>query len=95
MVEENLADGSFSIADVARTEGITPRAIQKLFSRTGTTFSRYVLERRLVLAKSLILPRTPQLRSARSSTASVSTTCHISIAPSAVATEYARQTCAA
>ncbi|NTZ63603.1 helix-turn-helix transcriptional regulator [Agrobacterium tumefaciens] len=55
MVEENLADGAFSIADVARTEGITPRAIQKLFSRTRTTFSRYVLERRLVLAKSLIL----------------------------------------
>lgn len=55
MIEENLADGSFSIADVAQVEGITPRAIQKLFSRAGTTFSRYVLERRLVLAKNLIL----------------------------------------
>ncbi|MCX8995836.1 AraC family transcriptional regulator [Rhizobiaceae bacterium BDR2-2] len=55
MIEENLADGSFSIADVATAEGITPRAIQKLFSRTGTTFSRYLLERRLVLAKNKIL----------------------------------------
>ncbi len=55
MIEENLADGSFSIADVAQAEGITPRAIQKLFSRAGTTFSRYVLERRLVLAKTRIL----------------------------------------
>ncbi|WCJ65942.1 helix-turn-helix transcriptional regulator [Agrobacterium tumefaciens] len=55
MIEENLADGSFSIADVAQAEGITPRAIQKLFSRAGTTFSRYVLKRRLALAKTRIL----------------------------------------
>lgn len=58
MIEENLADGSFSIADVAQAEGITPRAIQKLFSKAGTTFSRYVLERRLVLAKTRILADT-------------------------------------
>lgn len=58
LIEDNLADGSFSITDVARAEGITPRAIQKIFSRTGTTFSRYVLERRLVLAKTLILSDT-------------------------------------
>jgi AraC-like DNA-binding protein len=55
LVEENLANGSFSITDVAEAEGITPRAIQKFFSREGTTFSRYVLERRLSLAKGLIL----------------------------------------
>ena len=55
MIEENLSESSFSIADVAKAEGITPRAIQKLFSRTGTTFSRYMLERRLVLAKSKLL----------------------------------------
>jgi AraC-like DNA-binding protein len=58
LIEDNLADGSFSIADVAKAEGITPRAIQKIFSRTGTTFSRYVLERRLVLAKTQILADT-------------------------------------
>lgn len=58
LIEANLADGSFSIADVAKVEGITPRAIQKIFSRTGTTFSRYVLERRLVLAKTMILSDT-------------------------------------
>lgn len=58
LIEEKLADGSFSITDVAKHEGITPRAIQKIFSRTGTTFSRYVLERRLVLAKTLILADT-------------------------------------
>lgn len=55
MIEKNLADGSFSVADVARAEGISIRAVQKLFNRTGTTFSRYVLERRLILAKDRIL----------------------------------------
>ncbi|MQW33620.1 rhizobactin biosynthesis transcriptional regulator RhrA [Sinorhizobium meliloti] len=54
-VEQNLANGSFSITDVAEAERITPRAIQKFFSREDTTFSRYVLGRRLSLAKSLIL----------------------------------------
>jgi AraC-like DNA-binding protein len=55
MIEENLTESSFSIGDVAKAEGITPRAIQKLFRRTGTTFSRHMLERRLLLAKSRIL----------------------------------------
>ncbi|WEX90694.1 helix-turn-helix transcriptional regulator [Sinorhizobium garamanticum] len=55
LIEQNLANGSFSITDVAGAEGITPRAIQKFFSREGTTFSRYLLGRRLALAKGLIL----------------------------------------
>lgn len=54
-IEENLADGSFSIAQVAEAQGITPRAIQKLFSREGTTYSNYVLGRRLALAQGMIL----------------------------------------
>ena len=58
LIEDNLADGSFSITDLAKAEGITPRAIQKIFSRTGTTFSRFLLERRLVLAKNLIMADT-------------------------------------
>ncbi|KQW31220.1 transcriptional regulator [Rhizobium sp. Root274] len=55
LIEERLADGSFSINDVAQAEGITPRAIQKLFSREGTTFSRHVLERRLERAKAVMM----------------------------------------
>jgi len=55
LIEQNLANGSFSITDVAQAEGITPRAIQKFFSREGATFSRYLLGRRLALAKDLIL----------------------------------------
>lgn len=55
LIEANIADGAFSIIDVAKAERVTPRAIQKLFSRMGTTYSRYVLERRLMLAKNMIL----------------------------------------
>ncbi|MBB4952072.1 AraC-like DNA-binding protein [Agrobacterium vitis] len=55
LIEENLADGSFSIAQVAEAQGITPRAIQKLFNREGTTYSSYVLGRRLALAQGMIL----------------------------------------
>jgi AraC-like DNA-binding protein len=55
LIEENLSDGTFSIAHVAEAQGITPRAIQKLFSREGTTYSSYVLGRRLALAQGMIL----------------------------------------
>lgn len=54
-IEENLADSSFSIAQVAEAQGITPRAIQKLFNRESTTYSSYVLARRLALAQGMIL----------------------------------------
>lgn len=54
-IEKNLTESRFSISDVASMEGITTRAIQKLFKREGTTFSRYLLERRLDLAKAVIL----------------------------------------
>jgi AraC-like DNA-binding protein len=60
-IERRLADGSFSLTDVADNEGITPRAIQKFFSREGTTFSRYVLGRRLSLAKGLLLAEGPSM----------------------------------
>ena len=60
-IERELANGSFSITDVAEAEGITPRAIQKFFNREGTTFSRYVLGRRLSLAKGFILAEGPPM----------------------------------
>ncbi|WP_234906071.1 AraC family transcriptional regulator [Affinirhizobium pseudoryzae] len=55
LIDARLGDGGFSINDVALAEGVTPRAIQKLFSRDGTTFSRHVLERRLERAKTLMM----------------------------------------
>lgn len=54
-IERNLADSAFSIEHVARAERISARAIQKLFQREGTTFSRFLLERRLEQAKVQLL----------------------------------------
>ncbi len=54
-IEDNLASGTYSVSDVAEAEGVTPRAVQKFFSREGATFSCYVLERRLAVAKTMII----------------------------------------
>lgn len=54
-IEENLSNSDYSVNEVAEAEGITPRAVQKFFSREGTTFSRYVLEQRLAIAKAMII----------------------------------------
>lgn len=54
-IEDRVKDGGFSIIELAQGEGITPRAIQKLFKRENTTFSRYLLERRLELGRAAIL----------------------------------------
>ncbi|UDF33062.1 UNVERIFIED_ORG: AraC family transcriptional regulator (plasmid) [Roseateles sp. XES5] len=56
-VAANLSDSAFSIADVARLQGVSTRAVQKLLQRTGTTFSRYLLERRLDAAKEALMLR--------------------------------------
>ena len=49
-VLENLNDCGLTIASVARRASMGPRHLQRLFQQTGTTFSEYVLEQRLVLA---------------------------------------------
>jgi len=49
-IERHLPDSRFSIEDVARRHGVTVRTVQKLFESAGTTFSEYVLKRRLELA---------------------------------------------
>ncbi|MEL4072586.1 helix-turn-helix transcriptional regulator [Ochrobactrum sp. GPK 3] len=54
-IDARVVDAGFSIMELAQSEGITPRAIQKLFKRENTTFSRYLLERRLDMARSAIL----------------------------------------
>lgn len=54
-IDARIIDAGFSIMELAQAEGITPRAIQKLFKRENTTFSRYLLERRLDMARSAIL----------------------------------------
>ncbi|MDR6100166.1 AraC-like DNA-binding protein [Agrobacterium larrymoorei] len=58
-VGAHLSDSGFSLADVAHSERISARAVQKLFHREGTTFSRYLLERRLEAARQALLLRGP------------------------------------
>jgi AraC-like DNA-binding protein len=50
-VLENLGDCGLTIASVARRAGTTPRQIQRLFQQMGSTFSEFVLEQRLLLAR--------------------------------------------
>lgn len=54
VIEESLSDSDLDLSNLARRLGVTPRLVQKLFQRQGTTFSRYVLERRLDLARASI-----------------------------------------
>jgi AraC-like DNA-binding protein len=49
-IARRLADGELTIADVAARQGVTLRYVHKLFEGEGTSFSRYVLDRRLEAA---------------------------------------------
>ncbi|MEQ1943325.1 helix-turn-helix transcriptional regulator [Mesorhizobium sp. VNQ89] len=53
-IARNLADPDLDIAVVARRQGVTPRYVQRLFEREGTTFSRFLRDRRLDLARKAI-----------------------------------------
>jgi AraC-like DNA-binding protein len=46
-IEANLTVGPLAVADVAARHGVTPRYVHKLFETEGTTYTRYVLRRRL------------------------------------------------
>lgn len=62
-IDDHLRDGGLSVSAVATALGVTPRYVQKLFQREGTTFSRYLLDRRLAEARKLLLQgaRMPQI----------------------------------
>ncbi len=51
---ENLASHQLSATAVAKRQGITPRYIHMLFEAEGTTFSQFVVGRRLTLARRLL-----------------------------------------
>lgn len=53
-VEGSLARRDLSAETLARRHGISPRYIQKLFEEEGTTFSAFVLDRRLDRARRLL-----------------------------------------
>lgn len=50
-IETGLSDATFDLGTVTARFGVTARQVQKLFQAENTTFSRYVLERRLDMAR--------------------------------------------
>lgn len=54
-IEIRISDPTFDLGSVAAKFGITARQVQKLFQAENTTFSRYVLERRLDMARVCVL----------------------------------------
>lgn len=53
-IASRITDGTLSVADIAAKFGITPRYIARLFEQDGTSFTAFVLEQRLSLARSLL-----------------------------------------
>lgn len=49
-----LGEGGLNLAEVAKRHRASPRYVQMLFERAGTTFSEFVLEQRLLLAHRLL-----------------------------------------
>lgn len=50
----SLHDTGLNIASIAKRNSISPKQVQRLFERTGTTFAEFVLEQRLLSARSLL-----------------------------------------
>lgn len=57
-VVTNLGHGQLSIRTAARANGLSERQAQRLFANAGTTFSDYLLEQRLDLARRFLLGET-------------------------------------
>jgi AraC-like DNA-binding protein len=54
-VLRNLDKGHLSIETIARANGLGGRQAQRMFALSGTTFTDFVLEQRLLLARRLLL----------------------------------------
>ena len=53
-VLERLGDNSLTVGSIARRCGLSPKQVQRLFEHAGTTFTEFVLEQRLLLARRLL-----------------------------------------
>jgi AraC-like DNA-binding protein len=51
---KNLTRGNLNIAMISQASGLSARQTQRLFARTGVTFTEFVLEQRLSLAHRLL-----------------------------------------
>jgi AraC-like DNA-binding protein len=57
---ENLGRANLKIGEIARQYGLSARQAQRLFEQSGQTFTEFVLENRLLLARAMLLdPRRP------------------------------------
>ena len=54
-IVDNLQKQDLAISSVATANHLSPRQIQRFFEAEGTTFSEFVLEQRLLLARRLLL----------------------------------------
>lgn len=53
-VMTNLGRNELSLSEIAARCGLSPRQAQRLFEQAGTTFTEFVLEQRLLLARKLL-----------------------------------------
>lgn len=56
-VTDNLGDGGLGVNGVAAHHRLTPRNVQRLFESEGTTFSEFVLNRRLARVRQMLADR--------------------------------------
>lgn len=61
-VIDNLGRSSLTIENIAHGNGISVRQAQRLFARSGQTFSEFVLDQRLSLARRLLVAATSRHR---------------------------------
>lgn len=59
---ENLGSADLSVGAVAERRRLTVRCVERLFEEEGTTFSHYVLERRLVRVRGMLTSPLCKLR---------------------------------
>lgn len=53
-VLERLGDSGLAVGSIAQNCGLSPKQVQRLFERAGTTFTEFVLEQRLLLARRML-----------------------------------------
>ena len=58
-IVSNLSDETLSVRAIAARHKVTPRYVQRLFEETGSTFTEYVVEQRLVRAHRLLTDARP------------------------------------
>lgn len=63
-IARNLTDPELDIDTIARRQGVSPRYVQRLFEREGTTFSEYLRAARLDFARDTLAAGDPRTISA-------------------------------